>query len=585
MKKTLLTLSLAGGALAVSAQTGIGTTTPTTTLDVNGAFTNREAAAIAVTGNTTIANLTNSQFRLTGTPAASFTITPPTTSATGVNLVAGARMIIYNATTQTATLNGNRIPAGQALEFAYSNGTWQANNGGYSSSNAANTPNIYTSDGTLLGNRRVTRAGNTLSITNTGIDSTIFGSAPGLIVTRGASSAILFSDRSRPNVDNGIYTDAGVTRIWNTKTGDVLTVDSLGNTTIDGDLNMSSSIPQSINMTFADGNKLNMVGRDTGSRITHASGWNVQYYAGLKGGANIGQHQWYTTDSAGRERLRMNLANNGTLALNTNLNSNSLHSFSNSSTGSDAMGGLQLNNNTASAFWFLNSSTRTTDGGPNTATLRNDAGALRLQGNGGKGITVAPTTGNVVTDGTVQINNLPSNTGTVMLTADNNGVVSKQALPVASAPTIFANVSPTGINLTAANNTNYTYTGTSITIPANSRYIVQVYQLLIPNSTAINTPIPAGQSLWVRSTFMDNTTGGATASADIVGSPLVSGVISSDMNFNMMSGAITINNTSNAAKTYYYSAGLVVSNNFAGTLYYFGSSTWGENQIYAIPTR
>jgi hypothetical protein len=48
-------------------------------------------------------------------------------------------------------------------------------------------------------------------------------------------------------------------------------------------------------------------------------------------------------------------------------------------------------NNTCN--WFLNSSTRTTDGGSNCATLRNDAGALRLQAQG-NGIMIN-TNGNV----------------------------------------------------------------------------------------------------------------------------------------------------------------------------------------------
>jgi hypothetical protein len=45
---------------------------------------------------------------------------------------------------------------------------------------------------------------------------------------------------------------------------------------------------------------------------------------------------------------------------------------------------------------FLNSSTRTADGGASTATLRNDAGALRLQAQGGaEAIYIAPASGNV----------------------------------------------------------------------------------------------------------------------------------------------------------------------------------------------
>jgi hypothetical protein len=72
----------------------------------------------------------------------------------------------------------------------------------------------------------------------------------------------------------------------------------------------------------------------------------------------------------------------------------------NTNAGSDALAAFRLKSDSASSFiGFLNSSGRTNDGGVNTATLRNDAGALRLQAAGGYnnslGITVAATSGNV----------------------------------------------------------------------------------------------------------------------------------------------------------------------------------------------
>ena len=55
---------------------------------------------------------------------------------------------------------------------------------------------------------------------------------------------------------------------------------------------------------------------------------------------------------------------------------------------------FHLKNDTgAGAYWFLNSSARTADGGENGATLRNDIGKLHLQSQGGNGFTIDATTG------------------------------------------------------------------------------------------------------------------------------------------------------------------------------------------------
>ena len=65
------------------------------------------------------------------------------------------------------------------------------------------------------------------------------------------------------------------------------------------------------------------------------------------------------------------------------------------STGSSAYSILRLYNDTANPVHLsLNSSGRSTDGGTNNATLRNDAGKLNLQGSNATGITI-DTSGNV----------------------------------------------------------------------------------------------------------------------------------------------------------------------------------------------
>lgn len=57
----------------------------------------------------------------------------------------------------------------------------------------------------------------------------------------------------------------------------------------------------------------------------------------------------------------------------------------NISSASNAYAVMYLRTNAGGCYWFMNSSNRTDDGGINTATLRNDNGSLRLQGQGASG--------------------------------------------------------------------------------------------------------------------------------------------------------------------------------------------------------
>ncbi|ALR29398.1 hypothetical protein ATE47_02100 [Chryseobacterium sp. IHB B 17019] len=129
VKKILFILAFAGIIIA-HAQTGnigIDTALPTTKLDINGGITYREGAPITVSGTTVvIPNLSFSQYRLTGTPSSTFTITGPTTSGGTTAIIAGARLTIVNATSQSGVLNSFSVLPGLAQEFTYSNGSWTA---------------------------------------------------------------------------------------------------------------------------------------------------------------------------------------------------------------------------------------------------------------------------------------------------------------------------------------------------------------------------------------------------------------------------------------------------------------------------
>ncbi|WP_077416216.1 hypothetical protein [Chryseobacterium sp. JV274] len=158
--KNLFSIALSVVSAAFFAQTGnvgINTTTPGTTLDVNGAITNRETA-ISITSNNANIPANISQAQLTGSATAAVSISVPAAPN------AGQRLVIFNNTTGGfgAALNGVTIPNGKALEFVYSNAGWRATDGG---TVGAAPVNIYTADGALSSNRIVTQGANTLAFT------------------------------------------------------------------------------------------------------------------------------------------------------------------------------------------------------------------------------------------------------------------------------------------------------------------------------------------------------------------------------------------------------------------------------------
>lgn len=238
--------------------------------------------------------------------------------------------------------------------------------------------------------------------------------------------------------------------------------------------------------------------------------------------------------------------------------------------------GISLSGSEVRLGGVLNQPTTLTANG-NPLNISGSASTTTFDTAGNVGIGVAAPSQLLDVNGTARLRTIPSTGGTVMLTADNDGVIRKQALPAASAPVIQASVSPTGATLNSTNWADYNYTGTTITIPANSKYIVNTTQL-VTNFTLM----PAGQSIWLRSTFSDSPTA-FSFSNDIVGSRLMSGIWGPSTRFGLLSGAVILNNTTSSAKTYYYWVGQVDNNGYTGTVDSFGSSLWAENQLYAIP--
>ena len=123
MKKViLLTCVLLSFATTYAQNVGVGTASPGTKLDVNGALTLREGSLLISTGATTGTIPTGyTQVLVTGSPGGVFTLSGPTTPTN-----AGQQLIIYNNTTSgyAANFHGTSIPNGTAMEFIYSSGNW-----------------------------------------------------------------------------------------------------------------------------------------------------------------------------------------------------------------------------------------------------------------------------------------------------------------------------------------------------------------------------------------------------------------------------------------------------------------------------
>ena len=83
------------------------------------------------------------------------------------------------------------------------------------------------------------------------------------------------------------------------------------------------------------------------------------------------------------------------LFVNDSVNTEMGIKIRNSNSGSDAYSILRLGNDAEDAVIFLNSSTRTDDGGSHTLTIRNDTGNLCLQAKGANNTLWLSTTGNI----------------------------------------------------------------------------------------------------------------------------------------------------------------------------------------------
>jgi len=134
-------------------------------------------------------------------------------------------------------------------------------------------------------------------------------------------------------------------------------------------------------------------------------------------------------------------------------------------------------------------------------------------------------------------------------------------------PAVIASLSSTAYNLT---NISGQYTGSSITL-GPGKWSIQACMLL--NNDA--------SSLWVRSSFSSSSSS-FISTPDIIGASYFSGYKPANV-YGLVNGTIIINNTSGAAKTYYYWTLNIQVYSGSLNLSNFGTSLWMEDQMVAYP--
>ncbi|MCX6317750.1 MAG: hypothetical protein NTW29_10690 [Bacteroidetes bacterium] len=142
----------------------------------------------------------------------------------------------------------------------------------------------------------------------------------------------------------------------------------------------------------------------------------------------------------------------------------------------------------------------------------------------------------------------------------------------------------TAVTLGASNNFNYT--GTSITVPTGKWVITDSFLL------GFGATLPAETSCWEHFTISHlppvaapgvfQTFPGITT--DVIGSPLISGVVVSPSTFGLANGQIIVNSTSGGTRTYYLRTSLPTLGGTIGNLSMISPATsnWGGTTILCI---
>jgi hypothetical protein len=126
------------------------------------------------------------------------------------------------------------------------------------------------------------------------------------------------------------------------------------------------------------------------------------------------------------------------------------------------------------------------------------------------------------------------------------------------------------------------YSNSYIDLPPG-KWVVYIYELLSPSNAGVQGWDGTGtnRAIWVR-TSLSNSNVTFSYSPHIVGSPLVSGALDAPNYYGMTSGAIYVNNNTGTTQRYYL-WGNVDRISTACNIHNFATTSWGENQFFAIP--
>ena len=153
-----------------------------------------------------------------------------------------------------------------------------------------------------------------------------------------------------------------------------------------------------------------------------------------------------------------------------------------------------------------------------------------------------------------------------------------QSIGISSAPSLilpnYAN-NGAGISLTPSNWLNWNYTGTSITLPANSKYIINLTQFLRTGT------MPANQSFRITTSFADSNTATFSPSPDLVLAQYSTSSCGPLSIHGELQGKFIINNISSNPKTYYFFAGSANVIGYTDTITCFGGKVYNIDIMYA----